>query len=121
MSTRATYQFIGTVTGTHTMYIHHDGYPEYAFHYFQGGHTADSFAEHNDGRAELTESHEVHGDTEYRYTVQNGTLLCQKRVFLETGDKWEIEFLGAVYEFINKYSKKYEKLIKDYEQKNGAN
>lgn len=28
MSTRATYQFIGKVTGTHTMYIHHDGYPE---------------------------------------------------------------------------------------------
>lgn len=120
MSTRATYQFIGKVTGTQTMYIHHDGYPEYAFHYFQGGHNIDSFAEHNEDRAEVTESHEIHGDTEYRYTVQNNSVLCQKRVFTESGDTWEIEFLGTVYEFINKYQKKYDKMVADYEKKHGA-
>jgi len=27
MATRATYQFISEWSGTHTVYIHHDGYP----------------------------------------------------------------------------------------------
>lgn len=120
MSTRATYQFIGKVTGTHTMYIHHDGYPEYAFHYFQGGCTVDSFAEHNEDRAEVTESHDAHGDTEFRYTVQNNTVLCQKRVFVGGKDSWEIEYLGTVFDFINKYSKKYKKMVADYEAKQGS-
>ena len=33
MATRATYQFISEWSGTHTAYIHHDGYPEGAAQY----------------------------------------------------------------------------------------
>ena len=71
-----------------TFYIHHDGYPEGAAHRFammieskvepgeepfsgigrkNGGWTF-AFIRGND-EADMTESHQVHGDTEYRYHV----------------------------------------------------
>jgi hypothetical protein len=72
MSTRATYQF----NGGHTVYIHHDGYPTGAAVYFynmlthpnERGGFATRFIRANDG-AELTGSHDSHGDTDYRYTL----------------------------------------------------
>src|SRR5436190_1789834 len=83
MSTRATYQFTGARSRglnhsfpTITVYIHHDGYPEGAAHYFWNAHhgergslPVERFLFAND-RAEITESHEAHGDTEFRYTVR---------------------------------------------------
>lgn len=73
MSTRATYQING-----HTFYIHHDGYPAGAAMYLNNAMEftseapnatfQDDFMRAN-ARAELTESHEAHPDTEYRYTV----------------------------------------------------
>jgi hypothetical protein len=76
MATRATYQFISEWSGTHTAYIHHDGYPEgaaqYLFKEIDGGDVMifniNAFIRHN-RKAEMTASHEIHGDTEYRYTI----------------------------------------------------
>jgi hypothetical protein len=76
MSTRATYQFISEWSGTHTVYIHHDGYPEGAAEYFTKENGApivkvETFLRSNE-KAELTKSHEIHGDSEFRYTVKSG-------------------------------------------------
>ena len=74
MSTRATYRFIpknsvrGRWQSITTIYIHHDGYPEGAASYLEDAFTAEAFLAKND-RAEVTESHEIHGDTEYRYDI----------------------------------------------------
>jgi len=117
MSTRATYQFIGNITGTHTAYIHHDGYPEYAFHYIKDSNNIDSFMANNE-RAEITESHELHGDTDYRYTIQNNIVLCQKRSY-ETNE-FQVVFLGTIEQFVAKYEKEYEKLCADYQKRLSA-
>lgn len=76
MSTRATYK-IQHNFGTLMTYIHHDGYPSGAAQYFFEAQVAARV--HNktlpqvwmfaNERAELTESHEIHGDTEYRYDL----------------------------------------------------
>ena len=75
MSTRATYEMDG-----HTFYIHHDGYPSGAAQYFSNAVNykcaapnatlADCFIRANE-RAELTGSHDTHGDTDYQYTITN--------------------------------------------------
>ena len=73
MSTRATYQFKGDLSDV-TIYHHCDGYLSGAAILFanamEGGKrlTAESFIRGNE-RAEITESHELHGDTEYRYNI----------------------------------------------------
>ncbi len=101
MSTRATYQFLSEFGGKTTIYIHHDGYLEGAAHYFfeaaryretyfdperayagrgARGSLVDWFLRGNDN-AEVTASHECHGDTEYRYTVwADGTLKVLARI-----------------------------------------
>ncbi len=93
MATRATYQFISEWSGTHTAYIHHDGYPEgaaqYLFKEIDGGDVMifniNAFIRHN-RKAEMTASHEIHGDTEYRYTICESRLTAQKRVnFTDNG------------------------------------
>lgn len=105
MSTRATYKFENV-----TYYIHYDGYPEGAASYFQNallgsngrGGLESRFLRYNE-LAEVTESHEIHGDTEFRYTVKkidNQNILCAQEYF---DGKWEVIFSGTVYEFINKY------------------
>ena len=77
MSTRATYQIDYT-----TFYVHTDGYPTGAadkfrdvLSYIAAGKDhainftfADIFLRALDN-AEITQSHDAHGDTEYRYTV----------------------------------------------------
>lgn len=71
MSTRATYRFIPAdpkFKPAITVYIHHDGYPSGAAGYLQGASSAEDFIRKN-ARAEITLSHEVHGDTEYRYDI----------------------------------------------------
>ena len=73
MSTRATYHFKGYLSEV-TVYHHTDGYLSGAAILFsnaiEGGKrlTAESFIRGNE-RAEITESHEIHGDTEYRYNI----------------------------------------------------
>lgn len=75
MSTRATYQFEAKHCTTTTIYIHHDGYPEGAADYFYRllisdarGCMAVRMIRANGG-AELTDGHDAHGDTVYRYNI----------------------------------------------------
>jgi len=86
MSTRATYRFQETPSGissrptssnrnSTTIYIRHDGYPLGAAIYFYSllmkpskGCLATQFIRANEG-AEITEGHEVHGDTQFMYDV----------------------------------------------------
>lgn len=76
MSTRATYQ-IKSGFGTVTLYIHYDGYFEGAAHYFHKTLDLMRTSERDllpcflwaNELAELTASHEIHGDTEYRYDL----------------------------------------------------
>lgn len=108
MATRATYQFVNEWSGTHTAYIHHDGYPEgaaqYLFKEIDGGDVMifniNAFIRHN-RKAEMTASHEIHGDTEYRYTILESRLTAQKRVNFT--DKFETFFDGSVADFVQEY------------------
>lgn len=76
MSTRATYQFNSTEHHSVTYYIHHDGYETGAAQYFvkalrqknKRGGLATMFLRANPNCA-FTDSHDGHGDTEFRYTV----------------------------------------------------
>ena len=118
MSTRATYRVIDktfSVERATTFYIHHDGYAEGAANYF---HTLFSYRENLRGgldsrflraisNSEITSSHEVHGDTEYRYdivqTKDEIELICLKLVDWEF-NCFKLIFRGNIYDFINKYS-----------------
>lgn len=132
MSTRATYEFRGRNLPIIAIYVHTDGYPEGAADKFfdairaqyrpevQGkkidlkqapylsnryscsGGWAAAFIRGNP-EAEFTDSHEAHGDTEYRYTVHDGTISCKKRVDI-SGDEWEQFFAGDIADFVNRYT-----------------
>ena len=111
MSTRATYEIDRT-----TFYIHHDGYLEGAAYYFWLAIREYSrLAEHDchlpfepagDGfkgafyranrKAEITESHAAHGDTEYRYTLNTADMLLT----IDAGDDLTIVPLA---EFVNEH------------------
>ncbi len=104
MATRATYQFISEWSGTYTAYIHHDGYPEGAAQYFLNGDkpifNINAFIRANH-RAEMTASHEIHGDTEYRYTLQGSHLFAQKRINFT--NEFETIWDASIETFIGKY------------------
>ena len=117
MSTRATYRFEATKwQPATTVYIHHDGYPEYAFNYFLKAHKraqkrivsgfAEAFIGANQG-AQITRSHVAHGDTDYRYTFTKGKLEVKKRVgemyYGEPIEYWRTIYDGTVTDFIAKY------------------
>jgi len=106
MATRATYQFKTQWSGTHTVYIHHDGYPEGAAQYLtdddsQAIHNVNAFIRNNE-RAQLTESHEAHGDTEFRYTIQGLHILAEERLNWST-DEWSTIYNGCLNHFIHDY------------------
>jgi hypothetical protein len=112
MSTRATYQFLSD-RGKATLYIHQDGYPEGAAQYLQAaidcenqqGGWVERMIRANDG-AEITTSHEAHGDTEHRYTIgccsgSPAAISWQKREGGEgTHADWVRMFGGTVEAFI---------------------
>jgi len=125
MSTRATYEIEGR-----TFYIHHDGYPEGAASYLYNmvkaltdvdttGKNFDIFNHRmcrgglefafirGNGNAEPTESHDAHGDTEYRYTVStvNGLpiLLAEERCGDWSNPSWQVFFHGPLTEFVNEF------------------
>ncbi|KJU85376.1 hypothetical protein MBAV_002425 [Candidatus Magnetobacterium bavaricum] len=109
MSTRATYQFTSnekTNEPTVTFYVHFDGYPEGAAEYFQAmlgqkhGGLATKFM-HAVDEAELTLSHEAHGDTEYRYTITGDDHLTALEKI--DRDTWTVFFEGTLAEFIKQY------------------
>lgn len=113
MSTRATYKFeANDHRNAVTLYIHTDGYEEGAAEYFKDaclfrnarGGLAEAFIRAND-RAELTGSHEVHGDTEYRYTLsRTNHLTAEKRVFTDAEQfghtNWRGVWNGPLLDFI---------------------
>jgi hypothetical protein len=108
MSTRATYLFKTTneFDPDTCLYIHHDGYPEGAANYFlnafsAGGVDVCSMIRGNDG-AEMTGSHETHGDTEFRYTIEGLFLTVDERVDFET-NTFKTMFCGDWVDFINEY------------------
>lgn len=113
MSTRATYK-IQHNFGTLMTYIHHDGYPAGAAQYFFEAQVAARV--HNkslpqvwmfaNDRAELTESHEIHGDTEYRYDlVRRGgewRVTASKRDSFDA-DTYSVFFTGTLLEFLSEH------------------
>lgn len=103
MSTRATYKING-----YCFYIHCDGYKEGAAASFwnmlhsenQKGGDTERFFRANP-TAVLTESHEIHGDTEFRYTlIANHLTVSESNDF---GDTWKPSFKGDIWDFINQY------------------
>ena len=104
MSTRATYLFKGGEYRPDVcIYIHHDGYEQGAAYYFYnaflaGSVDAESMIRGNE-RAEVTGSHELHGDTEYRYTISGNDLIAEKGY----GDDWRTIYSGDWIDFVNKY------------------
>lgn len=103
MGTRATYKIEG-----HFFYIHWDGYLEGAATYFlnmlstqsKGGY-AEAFLRGND-QASFTESHDAHGDTEYRYDYDGKVLKAYKGNW--DNDEWELVFEGSIVKFISEYA-----------------
>jgi hypothetical protein len=110
MSTRATYKIKARDNQGATFYIHYDGYPEGAAVYLhnmvlfgntRGGFPA-MFIRAND-LAEFTGDHESHGDTEFRYTVNNHEIKADARDM--STDKWRTIYNGSLAEFINKHGR----------------
>ena len=106
MSTRATYRFIPNdrrFRPAVTIYIHHDGYPEGAAGYLQDAYNAETFIRKNN-RAEITASHEVHGDTEYQYDIhqKTGIRAFERRGYGEDV-VWNKFFDGPVEDFVETY------------------
>lgn len=107
MATRATYRFN---TG-HTAYHHWDGYPQGAAQLLanaliEGGDlTFQAFLDANE-KAEETENHEVHGDTEYRYNIvrnNKGQWRIKALERIDFSNKWRIEFYGLATDFFKQY------------------
>jgi hypothetical protein len=123
MATRATYEFNSNDSKT-TVYIHWDGYPTGAAVYFYNmimntskGDLATQFIRANK-EAEITESHERHGDTEYQYTITGNDLhatIKVSRTKVIAGFNSDIRynsnyFEGSLLGFIEQEKE----LIKDY-------
>jgi len=107
MATRATYRFN---TG-HTAYHHWDGYPEGAAQLLanaliKGGDLSiQAFLDANE-KAEETESHHIHGDTQYRYNVlrnNKGEWRIKVLERIDFSDKWRIAFYGLATDFFKQY------------------
>lgn len=95
MSTRATYEFKDQY-GSHTVYIHFDGYPSNAYKYIQNAlklawelprFEADEFAaafvatnKNREGGVRLTDGRDSYFDTKYHYVVSlQGTKIFTER------------------------------------------
>jgi len=112
MSTRATYRFADADQPTTTIYIHHDGYPDGAAMYLYNalvnqskGNFATQFIRANAG-AEITRSHEIHGDTEWRYDITGHGPDADLKVqqFLWDSGGWKYFYCGNLARFIHNNS-----------------
>ena len=119
MSTRATYQFISERKGAHTAYIPHAGHPQGAARYLNGRTFSPikedpitsiaTFMRAND-EAEMTSSHEAHGNAAYRYTIKvddidGSQLTAQRRTrWARLDDTFETFWQGSVDDFIREYA-----------------
>ena len=126
MSTRATYEFISTVSSFEpnvVVYRHYDGYPEGAADWLKDVRTAEDFIRKNT-EARITQSHDVHGDTDYRYIVTRGQkgsvdIVAKQRIVgkrlswngsakefqNDRVDQWIVIFNGSAEEFQRHYSR----------------
>lgn len=113
MSTRATYKFRRQYHRDVTVYIHHDGYPEGAAGLYlvpaiemaAGYLTPEWFIRANE-RAEITDGHEAHGDTEYRYTIdlQRDLVEVQHRNLAVVGEpEWKLLRQSSLATFLTQY------------------
>ena len=118
MSTRATYTFEPSRHDVRSravcIYKHHDGYPQgaatwiyNAFVHRQRG-LAEGFLRGNP-ESELTDSHDAHGDTDYRYTVQpdeshscGWTVTALRRI--RDDESWALAFRGSLIDFVAEHS-----------------
>jgi hypothetical protein len=112
MSTRATYKIDGKY-----FYIHYDGYKDGAAVYFWNMHQAkgrggcaEAFLRGND-LAEFTQSHDAHGDTEYRYDLTDETLTVWERADWDD-PKFKKAWSGNWWEFVNEHNQ----MIKGFER-----
>jgi len=114
MSTRATYQ-IKTPLNTSTVYIHYDGYLSGAAEYFRdaidlmrisGRQFLPCFLWANEN-AEMTKSHDWHGDTEYRYDLEKKagiwSVVAYKRQSYDS-DVFNVVYDGNLSNFVNEYA-----------------
>jgi len=95
------------------VYIHHDGYPTGAAEYFRKAlfiaktdrrPILEAFIAANTG-AQITRSHQAHGDTDYRYTIDSKDVQVQKRISNVSEEHgfenyWETIYIGSIDEFI---------------------
>ena len=123
MGTRATYQFLGQYSDAANalvIYSHWDNYPSgaaanllsAACEYAKGGRfeprkyrlNTIEFIRAVPG-AEITESHESHGDTEYRYICSGRTVSAYKAVYNEGSNDtvFELFFEGDLQTFLIEY------------------
>mgnify|MGYP006429152171 CR=1 FL=1 len=120
MTTRATYNFANLNMGstTFTLYDHYDGYPSGAADKLQRainypnrrGNLTDAFLRAND-TAELTLSHDFHGDTEFAYNITKTQIPAfqyhvnaWKRLAVHNEDLWHEFFQGPLNEFLDVYA-----------------
>lgn len=109
MATRATYKMKSEDGSEAVIYKHWDNYPEEASLYFYKSFfecgdeyiLAENFMRANKD-ARLTESHEIHEDTEYRYDLEKNHLKAW-RLTISGSDDWQLFFDGDLDEFIYKY------------------
>tara|TARA_R110000822_G_scaffold266119_1_gene389961 strand:+ start:187 stop:564 length:378 start_codon:yes stop_codon:yes gene_type:complete len=114
MSTRATYLFSNTSMAGEDVciYIHHDGYPSGAAQYLSNAkHRSsrdrrpllESFIAANKG-AQITHSHQAHGDTDYRYYTNGKYLTAHQRIISLQDDGfssyWKVIFSESLDNFI---------------------
>jgi len=115
MSTRATYLFTNNSMAAEDIcvYIHHDGYPTGAAEYLRKAlfiaktdrrPILEAFIAAN-SRAEITRSHQAHGDTEYRYTIDRKDVRVDERISSFTEQDgfqsyWKTIYSGSIDEFI---------------------
>jgi hypothetical protein len=107
MSTRATYKIDGVC-----FYIHYDGYMDGAAGYFWNMHQAmgkgrGGYAEaflRGNHLASFTESHDVHGDTEYRYDLKGETLTVWAREGWSDAPEFKQVWSGYWWLFVNEHS-----------------
>lgn len=123
MGTRATYQFLGQYSDAANalvIYSHWDNYPSgaaanlfsAAVEYAKGGRfeprnyrlNTIEFIRAVPG-VEITESHECHGDTEYRYICSGRTLSAYKAVYNDDSneDTFKLFFEGDLQTFMVEY------------------
>ena len=112
MSTRATYKFVSERrgAGSHTAYIHHDGYPIGAAGYLSNDAVntdamknpifvpitnINTFIRANK-HAEMTQDHDSHADTDYRYTIKGSYIIAEERVTDRFKTFWE----GDIVDFL---------------------